>query len=105
MLSFTCYLLGRHTDVQDRLAALVRERFGREGSLPEADAVESLEYLDAVCKESLRLYPPAPPVSRRTGKDEICVGDLTLPPHTNVFISNYAMQRDPDYWTEPETFR
>ena len=91
--------------MQDRLAALVRERFGREGSLPEADAVESLEYLDAVCKESLRLYPPAPVVPRRTGTEGLWLGEHFVPPHTGVFIPVFALHCDERFWSEPETFR
>src|SRR5262249_28980675 len=54
--------------------------------------LESLPYLSAVVKESLRLYPPAPFLYRR-GRERV-----------PVVVSIWAMHRHPGLWDEPETF-
>ena len=49
-------LLAQHPDVQERLCAEVfeaRERYGKE--IPFDDIMQ-LPYLDAICRETLRLY-------------------------------------------------
>jgi cytochrome P450 len=51
------HLLTQHQDVQDRLRREVTEAYAERGNLNH-DELVALPYLDAVCKETLRLYPP-----------------------------------------------
>ena len=51
------HLLARHPDVQDNLRREVTEAYAQRGNLNH-DELLALPYLDAVCKETLRLYPP-----------------------------------------------
>jgi len=51
------HLLARHQDVQDKLRREVTEAYAQRGNL-KYDELFALPYLDAVCKETLRLYPP-----------------------------------------------
>ena len=53
-LSITLSLLADHPDVQEKLREEIIEASGGQGSL-DHDTLVSLPYLDAVCKETLRV--------------------------------------------------
>jgi cytochrome P450 len=56
-LSWTWYLLARHTDVEARLADELRTVL--DGRAPATSDLPRLRYADMVVTESMRLYPPA----------------------------------------------
>ena len=96
-LAWTAHLLATHPGVQDQLASEIEGFDGAEadGADPAAalTRLEQLPYLSAVLKESLRLYPPAPYMFRRTGDGTLWV------------IPVWVMQRHPSFWPEPDRFR
>jgi cytochrome P450 len=52
------WLLAQHTEVQDRLRQeLCAALAAADGDIPYDDLV-ALPFMDAVCRETLRLYPP-----------------------------------------------
>lgn len=55
-LDRTFDLLSRHQDVQDKLRAEVTEAIRKYGPELPYDVLTELPYLDAVCRETLRLY-------------------------------------------------
>ncbi|KAI0028309.1 cytochrome P450 [Vararia minispora EC-137] len=74
------YLLSLHAEVQERLREELTEACGKAGDIGHDDLIE-LPYLEAVCRETLRLYPPAHFVYRQ------CLEDCVLPlahPYTDV---------------------
>ncbi|KAI0628761.1 cytochrome P450 [Trametes polyzona] len=73
-LSRTLELLAEHTDVQQTLREeILRARDDGTGKLKDLDydEVMGLPYLDAVCRESLRLSPPVPITLRQVIKDGV----------------------------------
>ncbi|CAE6427945.1 unnamed protein product [Rhizoctonia solani] len=68
-LSRTIDLLAKHQDVQARLRAEVREAYRLYGKNLDYDQLNSLPYLDAVCRESLRLHAPGTFLGRIATKD------------------------------------
>ena len=62
-LSRILYLLCLHPGVQEKLRTEVVAAGGAKGGL-DHDALHGLEYLEAVCRETLRLYPPVNFVQR-----------------------------------------
>lgn len=55
-LSRTLHLLAQHPDAQDRLRQELREAKEQNGGEDLSyDALVSLPYLDAICRETLRL--------------------------------------------------
>lgn len=60
-------------------------------------------YIAAVQKEVLRLYPTAWLIARYCLEDDQ-LGRYHIPQGATIFISPYAMHRNPAYWTEPERF-
>lgn len=63
-----------------------------------------LPLLDAVVKETLRLYPPASAGLRET-REAIAFGGYHLPAGARVAFSIYLTQRDPAVFEDPLTFR
>jgi cytochrome P450 len=101
-LTWLWWLLDCHPEVAERLRTELVETIGdRE---PAYDDVARLPYTQAVVAETLRLRPAAWVNEREvTGDLELGIyrprrGDLVL-------IPIWVVQRDPRWWSDPETFR
>lgn len=71
--------------------------------MPLYDFVNSLDYLDQVFCEVLRLYTPGYLVQRRC--NEACtINGITIPQNVDVFMPPYVLHRDPALWPDPEKF-
>lgn len=68
------------------------------------EAVMNMDYLDAALSESLRLYPVAARLER-VCKKTVDINGLIIPKDMVVMIPTFALHRDPDYWSEPESFK
>jgi hypothetical protein len=66
-------------------------------------ALERLSYTRMVFTEAMRLYPPAWTVARRA-RDDHKVGVYVITAGAFVFMSQYAMHRDPRYYPDPLRF-
>jgi len=62
------------------------------------------EYLDAVCKETLRLRPVLPVVARVL-KQDVEIGGYRLPAGVTVTPCIHLIHRRPDIYPEPRRFR
>lgn len=100
-LAWTWHLLSHHPEVERRLHAEVDAVLA--GRLPAADDVPRLAYARRVLAESLRLYPPAWIIGRRSVAP-YRVRDWEIPAGTQLFASQYLMHRDPRWWPAPERF-
>ncbi|TFK26011.1 cytochrome P450 [Coprinopsis marcescibilis] len=103
-------LLSVNLDVQSKLREEILQAKADHGELLY-DELHQLPYLDAVCRETLRLYPPASLVVRTTVADAILplerplkcldgkeVTELAVPRGTNIALSILASNRDPLIW-------
>lgn len=71
-ITFILFTIANHADVQQRLYEEINSR-----SADDEHNYNNLKYLDAVIKESLRLYPPVPFIGRVLGED-IVIGKMGL---------------------------
>lgn len=101
-ISWTLYLLSRHPDAAERVAAETDRVLG-ERDVPEYGDLKELTYLDSVLRESMRLYPPGPYGARETTEDMI-IGEYAVPAGTTVFYPFWAVHMNPEYWPDPERF-
>ncbi|EAZ26270.1 geraniol 8-hydroxylase [Oryza sativa Japonica Group] len=76
------------------------------GSKPEIDEsdIDSLEYLQAVVKETFRLHPPAPLLLSHRAETDTEIGGYTVPKGATVMVNIWAIGRDSKVWFEPDKF-
>jgi cytochrome P450 len=100
-LTWACYELSRHPQIQERLWHEVHAVLG--GQQPTVAQIPQLTYTRMVVDEVLRLYPPAPFVARRVVRDSTISGYL-IPANHVVSANICASHRHPRYWDRPEVF-
>ncbi|KAF8069171.1 cytochrome P450 [Lyophyllum atratum] len=109
-LSRILYLLSTHPEVQEKLRAEVTASLNTHGTIPYDDLV-ALPFMDAICRETLRLHPPVPTVMRMPTQDAIVpllepirgvdgreMNSVLIPKDTPVFISILNSNRDTTLW-------
>ena len=99
-LTYALWQLGRHPEMQDRVAAEVAALGDRELT---PDDVSRLTYTAQVLNESLRLCPPAAGVGR-TATQDIMVDGYRVEAGSIVAIGISAVHRDPTLWDHPLAF-
>lgn len=65
--------------------------------------IVKLPFLDAVCRETLRLYPIVPAIGRLLQRP-LSVAGHELPEKTAAILSIYLTHRNPDIYSNPNTF-
>jgi cytochrome P450 len=99
-LAWTLYLLSQFPDVDARLA---REVAGVDDSIMTTGALPTLPFTSAVLEEAMRLYPPAPFISREAVAADV-VGGVAIKPRTSVLISTWILHRHRLLWQNADEF-
>lgn len=72
----------------------------------EESDINNLEYLQAVVKETLRLYPPGPIIGPRAAMEDCTISPgYHVPSGTRLMVNAWKIQRDGNIWPEPDKFR
>ncbi|KAJ9567971.1 hypothetical protein OSB04_003937 [Centaurea solstitialis] len=82
----------------------IDEHVGRDRLVEDSD-IKNLVYLDAVIKETLRLYPAAPLAVPHEAMEDCIVGGYNIPKGTRLMVNLWKLQRDPNIWPDPSEFR
>ena len=100
-LTWTLFLLSRSPE----WAATLREEIGRVAgdARVEPAHVEKLVLVQQVIKESMRLYPPAPMMSRQAVADAEIHGHA-IRAGTSLLMPIYAIHRHARRWDRPDEF-
>ncbi|KAF9591650.1 hypothetical protein IFM89_005231 [Coptis chinensis] len=77
---------------------------GRDKRVEESN-IEKLLYLQAIVKETLRLYPPAPLSIQHEAIEDCTIAGYHVPAGTQVVTNLSKIQRDPLIWPNPSEFR
>ncbi|KAF3453811.1 hypothetical protein FNV43_RR04252 [Rhamnella rubrinervis] len=92
-----------HPEVLGKAREEIDRVVGKNRLAGESDGPD-LPYMQAIVKETLRLHPPVPLVTRRCVK--ACqIGKYRIPESTMLFINAWAIARDPNNWANPLEFR
>jgi len=119
-LSWTLHLLGLYPNIQRLVAEEVLKSVNnstcelKDGEIliVTKKMIDKMPYLDAVIKESMRLYPVAPFVLRRITETLVipspspdgCESSFTLPADTFACIWIYGLHRNKKFWHRPDDF-
>ena len=104
-LSWAICMLCKHRDVQIKLQDEVRSALPDPRNAAEgvsASEIDNLPYLNAVCEETLRLYPPIPMTIRVAANNTTLLGHY-IPKNTTIFIPPWAVNTSKSLWGQGAT--
>lgn len=78
-------------------------QIGGQRQLEESD-IKNLVYIQAIIKETLRLYPPTQLMPPRQNIEDCIVGGYHVPAGTTLFVNLWKVHRNPQDWPNPGDF-
>ncbi|RZC47081.1 hypothetical protein C5167_040023 [Papaver somniferum] len=97
-------LLVNHPDVLEKAENELIMHVGKERQVEVSD-IKNLLYLQAIIKETMRLYPPGPLSAPRESMEDCTIAGYHIPAGTRLIVNIWKVQRDPQVWSDPEEFR
>lgn len=97
-------LLLNHPDILKLAQDELDSKVGKSKWIRESD-LNNLPYLQAIVKETLRLYPPGPLSGPREATEDCYVGDYFVPKGTRLIVNLWKLHRDPRIWKDPSEFK
>ena len=101
-LDWLFWLLAKHPDAADRCRLEIQQTCGDRPV--EFSDLPKLTWLNAVIRESLRLYPPAIGVFLRKATQDVRIGDVDVPKGALISLSSLVTHRDARWFPEPDRF-
>ncbi|KAL5168489.1 Cytochrome P450 82A3 [Glycine soja] len=87
--------------VQDELDTYI----GKDRKVEESD-ITKLVYLQAIVKETMRLYPPSPLITLRAAMEDCTFsGGYHIPAGTRLMVNAWKIHRDGRVWSDPHDFK
>ncbi|KAL0132769.1 hypothetical protein PUN28_000480 [Cardiocondyla obscurior] len=102
-ITWALFLLGSNPEHQEKVHEELEEVFGNSDAPITVKDLPQLKYLDRVIKETLRLFPSVPVITRLLTED-VKLGDHTLPKGISVALPILLVHRNPKVWPDPIKF-
>ncbi|KAK1427369.1 hypothetical protein QVD17_16052 [Tagetes erecta] len=102
-LTWAISLLLNHPDVLKKLQNELDTHVGKERRVEESD-LKNLVFLEAIIKETLRLYPVGPLLPREAIED-CTVAGYTVKAGTRLMVNIWKLHRDERVWSDPCKFQ
>lgn len=98
-LAWTTVSLSKDAKLQERLREEIHANIASPESdeIPDAAVLDKLPLLNAVCHETLRLFPTVP-FTGRTAVKSVRLGDVALPEGGQVWLPIWAINRSKKLW-------
>ncbi|CAJ0827822.1 7136_t:CDS:2 [Entrophospora sp. SA101] len=90
MMSWILYYLSKDQEIQDKLREEIVKEFPDKDFEPNFEQINSMEYLNAVCKETLRISPPA--------KEDVILDGYLIPKDTTIYVPIYQIHHLASIW-------
>ncbi|MCJ8732766.1 hypothetical protein PDJAM_G00214970 [Pangasius djambal] len=103
-MTWALYLLSQDPKAQDTLYQEVNSII-KEDKIPTAEDINSMPYLKAVIKETLRMYPVVPINGRLLSENDVIIGGHFFPKKTMFTMHHYAISHDETIFPEPRVFK
>lgn len=103
-LTWALSLLLNHPSVLKAAQEELDKQVGREKWVEESD-IQNLMYLQAIVKETLRLYPPGPLTGIREAMEDCHICGYYVPKGTRLVVNIWKLHRDPRVWKNPDDFQ
>ncbi|KAM5453464.1 hypothetical protein MaudCBS49596_002666 [Microsporum audouinii] len=110
LITFSLFFLMKHPEVMAKVRQEIDTVFGSNPQIT-AQNLSRLPYLDAVLRETLRLSASAPgflvePIpSDHPGDVMLAGGEYRVPKDQSILVLLSAVNRDPEVFEDPETFK
>lgn len=101
VLSWLFIELAKNPKMEARLSREIHESIG--DSQPQYSDLGKLPYLNQILNETMRMYPPIWHLGRMNLKEDI-LGEYPIEAGTHIRISPFTIQRNTDYWSNPNSF-
>ncbi|KAK7381354.1 hypothetical protein VNO78_33988 [Psophocarpus tetragonolobus] len=98
-----CFLL-KNPLILEKVKEEIKTQIGEERFISESD-ISKLVYLQAVVKETLRLYPPGPLSAPREFTEDCMLGGYHIRKGTRLITNLWKIQTDPNIWLDPLEFK
>ncbi|XP_023224264.1 cytochrome P450 3A41-like [Centruroides sculpturatus] len=102
-LGWSTYYLAHHPEAQDKALQEINDNIKNHEAIQYTDLVK-LKYLDQVLSETLRLTPLPIVAINRICKEDFRYKDVTIPKGAVVLVPVPILQKDSNYWKDPEKF-
>ncbi|ESQ35511.1 hypothetical protein EUTSA_v10009445mg, partial [Eutrema salsugineum] len=102
-LIWTMTELARNRRVMNKVQEEIRTTLGPGKKIITEEDVNKVDYLQLILKETFRLHPPIPLVTRQT-MSHVKIQGYDIPPKTPIQNNAWTIGRDPKCWTDPEDF-
>nr|GMD46624.1 cytochrome P450 82C4-like [Ipomoea batatas] len=96
-------VLLKNREALQRIQEEIDANVGKERWVEDSD-IKNLPYLQAVVKETLRLYPPTPFLVPHEAVEDCTIGGYHIPKGTQLYVNVWKLHRDPQVWSDPEKF-
>nr|ARW29619.1 P450 [Corythucha ciliata] len=103
-LGFSIYMFGLHPEIQEVAYKEQRDIFGYSSRDVTAEELPKMKYLEKVIKETLRLFPSVPYMSRKLSQDVILKDETIIPQGANLVMIPFLIHRNPQAFPDPEVF-
>ncbi|KAF3442610.1 hypothetical protein FNV43_RR16526 [Rhamnella rubrinervis] len=92
-----------HPKILNKAREEIDSVIGRTRLVEESD-IPKLPYLQAIVKETLRLHPAGPLITRESSENTKIYG-YDIPEKTLLLVNAWAIGRDPNHWENPLEFK
>lgn len=96
-LTWALSLLLNNPEVLRKAQDEIDSHVGSQRSVEESDT-KQLVYLQAIIKETLRLYPPGPLSLPRESMEDVTINGYHIPIGTRLFVNLHKIHRDSRVW-------